>query len=117
MNYLLSGLYLLFTTLGVIFMKLGGDSLRVSFSGGFSFHIGLLTFLGFVFYACSFILWQKLLVSYNLSFIIPVMTGIAQILACIAAFVIFKESITIYNVIGIILIVSGITLLSIKGVA
>lgn len=116
MNYALSSLYLLFTTLGVIFMKLGGDSLKISFTSGFVFKIGFLTFLGFVFYLCSFILWQKLLVTYNLSFIIPVLTSCAQILSCIAAFVIFKEPITLTKVIGIVLIISGIALLSVKGI-
>ncbi len=116
MNYLLSGLYLLFTTCGVIFMKLGGDSLKISFSDGFVFKIGFLTFLGFVFYLFSFILWQKLLVTYNLSFIIPVLTSLAQILSVIAAFIIFKEPITVFKIIGIVLIIGGIALLSVKGV-
>lgn len=117
MNYILSSFYLLFTTLGVIFMKLGGDSLKFSIaSTGFVFKIGLFTFLGFVFYLCSFVLWQKLLVSYNLSFIIPVLTSLAQVLSCIMAFVIFKEPISLAKIIGIVLIVGGIALLSVKGV-
>lgn len=116
MNYVLSGLYLLFTTCGVIFMKLGGDSLKISFSDGFVFKIGFLTFLGFVFYLCSFILWQKLLVTYNLSFIIPVLTSLAQTLSVIAAFIIFKEPITVFKILGIVLIIGGIALLSVKGV-
>lgn len=116
MNYLLSVLYLLFTTSGVIFMKLGGDSLKISFSDGFVFKIGFLTLLGFVFYLCSFIIWQKLLVTYNLSFVIPVLTGLVQILSVIAAFIIFKEPITVFKILGIILIIGGIALLSVKGV-
>ncbi len=116
MNVLLCVLYLVFTNLGVLFMKLGGNSLNVSFVGGFTFKIGLYTFLGFIFYLCSFVLWQRLLISYNLSYIIPILTGIAQILSCILAFSFFKETITIYNVLGIILVVSGIFLLSFKGI-
>lgn len=115
MSYILSSLYLLFTTCGVIFMKLGGDSLKISFTDGFVFKIGFLTFLGFVFYLCSFILWQKLLVSYNLSFIIPVLTSLAQTLSVIAAFIIFKEPITLYKILGIVLIIGGIAFLSVKG--
>ena len=114
MNYILSILYLIFTSLGVVFMKLGGNSLKVSFSPNFTFQIGLFTFLGFLFYLFSFILWQRLLVNNNLSFIIPVLTGLAQIISCIVAFTFFKEQVTIYNIIGIILIISGITLLAIK---
>ena len=117
MNYLSCCLYLIFTTCGVIFMKLGGDSLKFSVAAnGIAFKIGILTFLGFVFYLLSFILWQKLLVSYNISFIIPVLTSLSQILSVIAAFIIFKEPITTYKVIGIVLIIGGIALLSLKGV-
>ena len=62
MNYVLSAFYLLFTTLGVVFTKLGGDSLKISIaSSGLVFKIGAFTFFGFIFYLCSFILWQKLL--------------------------------------------------------
>lgn len=117
MNYVLSAFYLLFTTLGVVFTKLGGDSLKISIaSSGLVFKIGAFTFFGFIFYLCSFILWQKLLVSYNLSFIIPVLTSLAQVISCILAFVFFKEPISVIKVVGIVLIIGGIALLSIKGV-
>lgn len=115
MNWLLCALYLLFTNLGVVFMKLGGDSLKISFTSGFNFKIGFYTFVGFIFYLCSFVLWQKLLVSNNLSYVIPILTGAAQVISCILAFSFFKETITIYNIVGIVLIVGGIFLLTLKG--
>ena len=35
-KYLLTIIYIVFTTCGITFMKLGGDSLSLSFSKGFS---------------------------------------------------------------------------------
>ncbi len=114
MNYILGILYLIFTTLGVACMKFGGNSLKISFSPNFTFEIGLFTFLGFLFYMVSFVLWQRLLISNNVSFVVPVLTGLAQIASCILAFTFFKEQVTVYNFIGIILIVCGITFLAIR---
>lgn len=115
MNWLLSGLYILFTSLGVIFMKLGGDSMSLALKNGIEIKMGFLTFLGFVFYLFSFLLWQKLLISYNLSYIIPILTGIMQVIVLLIGCFAFKEAINIYNVIGVIIIVIGVILLGING--
>ena len=61
MKYLLTIIYLICTTGGLAFMKAGGDSLKVSFHNGFSFKIGLITFIGFALYLISFLLWQRML--------------------------------------------------------
>ena len=114
MKYLIYVLYLICTTSGIIFMKLGGDSLKVSFDGGFTFKIGLLTTIGFAFYIVSFLLWQKIIVSNSVSIIVPLLTGIVQIITCVSAFIIFKEAVTTYKIIGIVLIVSGIVMLSLN---
>lgn len=115
MNWILSGFYILFTSLGVIFMKLGGDSIRLALGKGIEFKIGFLTLLGFIFYLLSFLLWQKLLVSYNLSYIIPILTGIMQVIVLLIGYFGFKETISIYNIIGVIIIVIGVVLLGING--
>ena len=116
MGYLISGFYLLFTTLGIVFMKLGGDSLKLSLNKGITFKIGFVTLIGFIFYIVSFLLWQKIIVSNNVSVVVPILTGIVQILTFIAALLIFKETISVCKILGIIFIVVGIILMSIKGV-
>lgn len=113
-GYLMSAFYLISTTLGIIFMKLGGDSLKLSFDNGITFKIGFITTIGFLFYIISFLLWQKIIVSNNVSVIVPILTGIVQVLVFISAIFIFKETITVYKALGIIFIVIGIVLLSIK---
>ena len=115
-GYLMSVFYLISTTLGIVFMKLGGDSLKLSFDKGISFKIGFITTIGFIFYIISFLLWQKIIVSNNISVIVPVLTGIVQVIVFLAAIFIFKETITVYKVLGIFFIVIGIILLSIKTV-
>lgn len=115
MNWLLSGFYILFTSLGVIFMKLGGDSISLVLKKGVVFKIGYVTLLGFIFYMLSFLLWQKLLVTYNLSYIIPILTGIMQVIVLFIGYYYFKETINVYNVLGVVIIVIGVVLLGING--
>lgn len=116
MNILLCIIYLIFTISGVVFMKLGGDSVHLSLAPNFSISMGWLSFLGFACYLLSFLLWRRLLISNDISIIIPVLTGIVQIITCIVAFMIFKESFNIYKILGVALIIIGIILLTIKGI-
>lgn len=114
MKYVLTLVYIMFTTGGLYFLKNGGDSLSLVFKNGISFKIGYMTTLGFLMYICSFLLWQKLLATYDLSYIVPITTGIVQIIVLLMGTFIFKESINITNIIGIIFVVIGIILISIK---
>lgn len=114
MKYLLTTFYIAFTTGGIFCMKSGGDSLQISLKNGFSFNLGYVTALGFLLYICSFLLWQKLIATYDLSSIVPITTGIVQIIIIIFGYFIFKEHINIFNLIGIILIITGIVFISIK---
>lgn len=108
MKYILTIVYLLFTTMGITFMKLGGDSLKLSFKGGFNFKIGWITFIGFACYLVSFLLWQRLLVKYDLSVLVPIVTGITQVLILIISYLVFKESFNITGLIGVALVIIGI---------
>ena len=113
-KYLLTGIYVLFPTGGLVCLKLGGNSLGLSFKSGISFKIGYITLLGFILYIGSFLMWQKLLTTYDLSYIVPITTGIVQIVVLIASYFIFHETITITNLIGIVFVTIGIVLISIK---
>ena len=111
-KYLLTLVYILFTTCGITFMKLGGDSLKLSLSKEFSLRMGWTTLLGFLFYIVSFLLWQKLLVKYDLSSMVPIVTGISQIIIIIIGYVIFKENVSIQSIIGGIIIIVGIIIMT-----
>ena len=111
-KYLLTLVYILFTTCGITFLKLGGDSLKLSLSKEFSLRMGWTTLLGFLFYIVSFLLWQKLLVKYDLSSMVPIVTGISQIIIIIIGYVIFKENVSIQSIIGAITIIVGIIIMT-----
>lgn len=114
MKIILTILYLLFTIGGLTFMKLGGNSLSLTFKNGITFKIGFITTLGFLMYILSFLLWQKLIVIFDLSFIYPITIGIVQIAVLILAIFLFNENINFMNIIGILLVIIGIIFISIK---
>ena len=112
MKYLLVVIYMFFTTSGLTFMKLGGDSLKLGLKDGFSLSMGWKTFVGFLLYLVSFVLWQKLLVKYDLSVMVPIVTWIIQIIILIIGYTIFKESFNVISLIGALIIVVGIIVLA-----
>ncbi len=112
MKYLLTIVYIIFTTCGITLMKLGGDSLSISFSKGLNFKIGWITCLGFISYIISFLLWQKLLVKYDLSTMVPIVTGITQIIIVAIGYTILKEPIKVPCLIGAIVIIFGIIIMA-----
>ena len=113
-KYILTAVYVLFTTGGLVCLKLGED-LSLSLKTGINFKLGYITLLGFILYIGSFLMWQKLLTTYDLSYIVPITTGIVQIVVLIASYFIFHETITITNLVGIVFVTIGIVLISIKG--
>ena len=112
MKYILTIIYLICTTGGMTFMKFGGDSLSLSFKNGFNFKMGWLTFFGFCLYLVSFLLWQRMIVKYDLSVMVPIVTGIVQIMVLLIGHFIFKESLSTMSLFGALLIVAGIVLMA-----
>ena len=113
-KYLLTGVYIIFTTFGLFFMKLGGDSLKIVLKPNLSFSMGYITLIGFICYIISFLLWQKLLVSFDLSYIVPIATGIVQIIVLLIGIFAFKEQVNSLGLIGSILIIVGLILLALS---
>ena len=111
MKYLLTLIYLICTTGGLAFMKAGGDSLKLSFHNGFTFKIGLFTFIGFSLYLISFLLWQRMLIKNNLSTMVPLVTGIVQVIVLMIGLFIFKESISLVSLVGALIIICGIVVM------
>lgn len=109
-------MYLILSVGGLILVKSGSNSMNISInSGNFNFSMGIKAILGFIAYIGSFIIYTFYIVrKFDLSYIYPIVTGITQVLVIIAGLVIFKESISMYGYIGILLIIIGVTLLNIK---
>lgn len=113
MKYVLILVYILCTTGGLFCFKSGGE-LFFSLNNGINLKMTFITFLGFCLYLCSFLLWQKLLATYDLSYIVPVTTAIVQIIVILFGYFFFKEQISLINLIGIIMVIIGVVLISIK---
>lgn len=112
LKYILTAVYIFFTTAGIFLMKLGGNSFQIGLNGGFSFKMGYITLLGFLFYIVSFLLWQRLLVTFDLSYIVPITTGISQLIILLIGIFAFKERINATGIIGALLIIVGVALLA-----
>ncbi len=111
LKYLVIVIYIICTTLGITFMKLGGDSLHLSLQNKLSFQVGYTTFLGLCSYVISFFLWQKLVVKYDVSLIVPVVNGIVQVIVLLVGHFVFKENLSMMSLIGSLLVILGIILI------
>lgn len=107
--------YLIFSILGLILMKKGGNAGSIGFeNGNVGLSVNTISFLGIIFYVISFLLYTKVVTSFDLSYIIPIITGVSQILILLASWGILKETISKQGMIGAIIIVIGILVMNIK---
>ncbi|MCI8588734.1 MAG: hypothetical protein HFG40_03700 [Bacilli bacterium] len=113
MKIVLTVIYICLTTLGIFLMKLGGNSLSLTFHNGVTFKIGFITFFGFLSYLCSFLLWQRLVITSDLSYIVPITTGIVQLVVLLIGILFFKEQINLVGIIGVIFVILGVILMTI----
>lgn len=115
MKIILIIVYLMLTVSGLILMKIGGNTGSIAVENKtFTFGISIISAIGFICYIGSFLIFTKLVVMFNLSFIMPLTTGIVQILSLIASIVIFKEDYNWQVIVGVIMVVIGITLMNLK---
>ncbi len=115
MQIILIIIYLILTLSGLILMKKGGNPGSLAFENGtMNFGISLISLAGFVCYLGSFLLFTRLVVMFDLSYIMPISTGIVQILTLVASKVIFNENISVQGIIGASLVIIGIIVMNWK---
>lgn len=116
MKLLITAIYLLLSSGGLVLIKLGADSVTMAINkGAFSLSMSWISILGLLCYIVSFLLFSFVVVrKFDLTYIMPIVTGISQILVIIAGLTIFKEHINAYGIIGIFLVIAGIVMLNIK---
>lgn len=115
MKIILVIIYLILTISGLILMKKGGNPGTLSLeSGNINFGMNLISLAGFVCYLGSFLLFTRIVVMFDLSYIMPICAGTSQIITLIASKVIFHENISKYGIIGAILAIIGIVIMNIK---
>ena len=116
MSKLIVAIYVLATSLGLIFLKLGttdGLPVRV-INNRPHFSMNLYTAAGIALYAASFLLYTYLISKNDLGFIIPLTTAFVYIVIFVASYFIFHEVFTVTKIIGITLIVCGLIFLNLK---
>lgn len=107
-------LYLICTVAGLVLIKLGSNNTSVFLKHNIlSININAVLILGFVFYVVSFILWIKILKGNNLSYIVPLTTGLSQVLILVCSFFIFKENFTLLKLFGIMIVLVGVMVINI----
>ena len=115
MQYILIIIYLILTVSGLILMKKGGNPGSLAFeSGNMNFGISLVSLAGFICYLGSFLLFTRLVVMFDLSYIMPLCTGIVQVLTLVASKVMFNENISVQGIIGASLVIIGIIVMNWK---
>jgi multidrug transporter EmrE-like cation transporter len=113
MKFILVGIYLVLTLSGLIFMKLGGNSGTISLNQGtIGFSINWISLIGFICYICSFLLFTRIVIMFDLSYIMPICTGIVQIATLIASKLVFKETIGMQGIIGASIVIIGIIIMN-----
>ena len=117
MEIILVVIYIILTLSGLILMKKGGNSGNFQMSNGdISFSINWISAIGFICYIFSFLLFTRIVIMFDLSYIMPLTTGIVQVLTLIASSVIFKETISKQGIIGASIIIIGIIIMNFKKV-
>ena len=116
MNYLLIILYLICASLGQILFKYGcNKSFKLEFyNGTLNFNLNIISIIGLFLYVISFILFFYMMSKYNLSYIVPILTGILYISIIMLSTIILKETITTIQLVGIGFILVGVITMNIK---
>lgn len=115
MFYLLFCCYLLLSSLGLLFLKLGGSGTNLSLdSHTFSLVMSYRLLIGLFFYVCSFLLFTFILQKRDLSWIYPLGAGIMNIVVVVMGVAVLKEKITITGAVGVAFVIVGIVLMSLK---
>lgn len=110
-------IYMILTLSGLILMKYGGNTGTISLKdGNISVGMSLISLCGFICYICSFLLFTRIVIMFDLSYIMPICTGVIQILTLVASYVVFKEEISKTGIIGAIIVIAGIIIMNYKKV-
>lgn len=94
-------------------MKKGGNAGKIKLNKKeLNLSMSPISALGFFCYLCSFILFTKIVIMFDLSYIMPIVTGIVQIITLFVADLFFKEKINKNAIVGASLVIIGIFLMN-----
>ena len=106
-------IYICLSLLGVTLMKKGGNPGKLKINNkDINISMSMVSAVGWISYLGSFLLFTRIVVIFDLSYIMPLVTGIIQILTIILARVIFKETLTKKSIMGAVLVIIGIFIMN-----
>ncbi len=114
MKYIICVVYLLFSILGVTFIKMGNKEAGKVLFQIVNFKFTIQSIIGYSCYIVSFILYTIVISKFDLSYIYPIIAGVSNVIILIIAVLLFQEKATAFSLIGSIFIVIGVALINIK---
>lgn len=116
MGVLIIVIYLLLSTGGLVLIKSGANSVELGIKQGiFNCSISLISIVGLICYIGSFLIFTFVIVKkFDLTYIMPILTGISQVIVILAGLFVFKEHIGNFGIVGIIFVILGVIMLNIK---
>ncbi len=107
--------YVIFSAGGLILLKIGTSrEFLIEISRGvLHVKLNIVLLSGMVLYVISFITSLIVMKSMNLSIFYPVSAGLVYIVVCFASYFILKEKMGIKELIGMVLILTGIVVMNI----
>lgn len=103
-------IYILFASFGQILFKLGTNK-KFDFSflnGNINIGLNINSIIGIVLYLVSFLLFTFILSKFDLTYILPILTGILCTFTFVLSIVVLGEKVNIIQIIGMVLIAVGI---------
>ena len=71
-----------------------------------------MSYCPFCFYIISFLLWQRLIVKYDLSIMVPIVNGVVQLVILGLGTIVFREKISTVTLIGAFVVIAGIVIMA-----
>lgn len=113
--FLLLLVYSVFSALGMVLIKKGGKRSGVSnLDKRLTINLDYKLFIGILLYIISFILWILILQIFPIVYISPIGYGLNFIFTAIFAFIFLGEKVNSKEIIGVVTIIIGVILVSVK---
>jgi multidrug transporter EmrE-like cation transporter len=108
-------LYIVMSSLGLLFIKLYGKGLSLGVNSKLlSFSVDYRLILGMLFYVTSFFLFMVIVQKFDLTYIYPVAAGILYIVISLIGVLFLKEKVSLNQLIGMGFILIGVVFMNIK---
>ena len=114
-NYFLFIVYIALSAFGLLFIRIGSEDLMVNINSGIiNLRINMKMLFGMISYICSFFLFVYILPKFNFTYLYPLAVGILYVIMITAGVVVLKERITVWQSVGMILILMGVIAMNMK---